>query len=372
MSGSEKKKRIEENNDISRLFYLSYPKWTQHLYVRPLFSASLFFLLFNLLSIAPTLIWGGFSNTQGVRDVLEDGSYPFVALGLSLAVFFYLYFPKEVKKAIGQLHDNKVFPDEKLTVSAKVRAVFTSKWTRRLQIGAVVGLVTIWSILSYKPTGITGFFQLNILSFSMFTIALSVGWLASAGIVVNIVLLIALLNNLFQENRIVVHKLHPDGSGGFNPIGKLALKSTYPALAYGATIISWIVYAIIDKTLSTNYLIFFNVGLYLMVVPILFFLPLQAAHKAMLTYRDDLIHHTSELYFGEQKSIIQGEVTGEIDSSVEHLDALARLHEHQRSYPTWPFNTRIRQTVIFSSTLPLLTTIVGFFIDILGSVDIWR
>jgi hypothetical protein len=194
----------------------------------------------------------------------------------------------------------------------------------------------------------------------------TISYFALGGLLTNVVLGIRLIDQIFQRNAIQVYPLHPDNSGGLGAMGRYSLKLSLIALALGLFIVAAAIASITRGIIQTDYILFALSLIYLAIVPTLFFLPLRTVHAAMVAFRDNLFRETSNRYLSHHLNLHQNSEIGvdELENNIKYLDQLKALREHDKMYPVWPFDLRIRLTVFFTTILPILPSVIGIATDL--------
>jgi hypothetical protein len=139
-------------------------------------------------------------------------------------------------------------------------------------------------------------------------------------------------------NTLVLHPLHPDRVCGLRPFGRYAVKSTYP-LIMGGVVAGYLEYWSFSHG-EGSIAIFAHLGmiLYLLITPIVFFVPLLVAHSAMLHAKEKLILPLSKQSYNDREIIwaALGGSPGSFKKGAEKLHELKNLYELTQSIPTWP------------------------------------
>jgi hypothetical protein len=359
---------LEKISDASEDFLLqSYPQFLRRFCRHPVVVGLLFVCFSILIYGIPTLILGGFSAGAKVNLTQDWGFYCFLLLGFG-AFYYYFRMPTLFSAMLTRLRDNGVFTSDEIEIGERVSRLAQDPRLRTVPFvfPAVMGMLQLFI---FPPTTTKHLFWYDVHPISGLSIVVSwmALWVALSGVVICIAMSGITLNSIFTNNKVKVHSLHPDKSGGFNPVGDFSFKLTILALLPGIFIVVVVGQSIATDIIRFNYLVFvLNAMAYLIIVPMLFYLPIRGAHKAMVAFRDNLIKQTYSRYSVENQSKYdpQNEETlTNVKGAVEQMDILKRLAKHESSYPVWPFGYRTRIGVFLNAVFPLACTLAGVFVD---------
>jgi hypothetical protein len=171
-----------------------------------------------------------------------------------------------------------------------------------------------------------------------------------------------------KHDAIAIDPLHPDGSCGLKRIGNVASILNLILFLIGV----YLSLRIIDKAMIQNSSVFEDIGNpmmlggYAIVAPLLFFLPLSAAHNKMLEAKQKFILPVSrkcEQLFKELEGIEMDEKGHEAIASLEEMERLR--HEVEQEIPVWPFDFRSVQAFFGTIVVPLLPVIIPLVFQLL-------
>jgi hypothetical protein len=360
---------VKFGKHIERLMRLMYPRWSDSLRRRPALMAIAFMFLTTIIQLIPAFIFGGITNTRNAIDFTEDAGYPFVQAVYGAAIYYYLVLPSLLAKAFDDLQSNEVFVHSTLRVTRRMRRLFFGKWAYWLPfiLTTLATFIIVPFIVYYWNDSLTFWWELHPLTAIVMFSSFWPAWFALAGVIVNVVIAVLIMREVLIENEIVVHPLHPDRSGGFSPLSKFLLQLLNLALVYAIFIVSVVVRSILAGDIAHDFGTFVNAFAYAIVVPILFYVPLRSTHRAMVAFRDDLTRQTSHRYLEENKRIhdTDYDLTAEqLEEKLKILGSLKELERHERAYPVWPFNVRIRLAVLANALVPVVPTVIGLVLDL--------
>jgi hypothetical protein len=315
------------------------------------------------------LIFGGFTSGAKVNLTQDWGIIPFVLFGFA-AFYYYFGMPTHFSGTLTKLRDSGVFESDEIEIGERVSKLARDSRLRRIPMFLPV-IFGILFILLFPPDTAkhTLWFDINLISYAIVVFDWMLLWLALSGVVISMAISGAILNSIFTKNKIIVHSLHPDKSGGFSPVGDFSFRFTIVALLTVIMVGVGVWQSIERDTFWSGFpVLLLDALAYFVIVPTLFYLPIRGAHKAMVAYRDKLIKQTYGRYsvVNLSKYDPQNEETlTNVKGAVEQMDILKRLAKHESSYPEWPFGFRTRVGVFVNSVLPLTLTLIGIVVQIL-------
>lgn len=175
-----------------------------------------------------------------------------------------------------------------------------------------------------------------------------------------------------QHERLHIDPLHPDGCCGLKPIGNATSILNLILFLIGI----YLSLRVIDKSLIQQVSMFEDIGSlmlggYLILAPLLFFLPLNAAHNKMLDVKQKFILPVSkkcEQLFTELAEIKMDKKGHESVRSLEQMENIR--HEMERDIPVWPFDFKSLQAFFGTIVVPLLPVLLPFLFQfILGESE---
>lgn len=166
------------------------------------------------------------------------------------------------------------------------------------------------------------------------------------------------INNFFKLVRIEISPLHPDRAGGLKSLGQysvtIGLGIGVIGLALGVSILR----AGMQLEQLTG-LFIVNIGLYLVLAPFFFFIPLLRAHQLMQNAKRKIMLEIAEQY----ESMFQGSLTklksGEpVDKDLSQMESIRKMYTIADDSPEWPFNYRMFSQFSAAALLPIFLPIV--------------
>lgn len=348
----------------------TYPRLLRRFCRRPLFHAASAVLILVLVFAIAGSLFGDFRTGEPANFPPDPGFIASVAFAFT-CFYYYLKMPTHFSSSMRTLRTNGIFTSDDIEISD--RTIELARDRRIIAIPSISAALAGLAVIATGIVGISGppevthWSHRTIITGTLVVFNWTLIWLALSGLIVSMAVAAAALNSIFDNNRIVVHRLHPDRGGGFSPVGDFSLKLTPMAILPGL-IIGFSVWESINQGTfrydSPQFIV--SAAICLGIIPALFYLPIRSARKAMLRYRDGLIRETYERYSAEHQSKHEAQNEGalkNIKDSVEQMDVLERLAKHESSYPVWPFGYRSRVGVFLNSTFPLTCTLAGVVVD---------
>jgi hypothetical protein len=363
---------------IESLMRGAFPRQLVPLFKRPVWVALAYLLLSSASHVALTAIFGGLVDTSGVVDLAENvPSYVAIQVVLSAVVYYFLVIPTLLGRTFDALIANRVISESVEGVDRRFESVVRARWLRWVFGGLPwLGIIAFIVISRVTQSDLEYWNEVNALVFLVVLFFGGLACFATVGVVMQITLSIWCIRVILRDNPITVYALHPDRSGGFGALGRFSLRLSFLALGFGAILAVFAVASIEDERIATDYLLFLMTAGYFITVPVLFYLPLHAAHQAMRRYRQTVSGRTALQYAREYARIWSADApdrpdggcldAGELEARVDQLDVLRRLHQHEQGLPVWPFNAQIWLTVLLNAAVPILPTVLGLVTDLAG------
>jgi hypothetical protein len=346
----------------------SYPQCLRRFCRHPVVVGILFVCFATLNASITTSIFGGFTAGAKVNLTQDWGFIPVTLFGFA-AFYYYFRMPTYFSAMLTKLRDNGIFASDDIEVGERVSRLAQDSRIRAVPIFFAVVVTIFIAALTVLRTTDTGYWwEINRINSASVVVNFMLIWLSLSGVVISMAISGVTLNSILVKNEIRVHSLHPDKSGGFSPVGDFSFQLSVMLLLPGIMVGGFVWASIEADNFRYEYPVLLLEGLaYLVIVPILFYLPVRGVHKAMVAYRDKLIKQTYARYSVENLSKYdpQNEETlTNVKGAVEQMDVLKRLAVHESSYPVWPFGFRTRVGVFVNSILPLTLTFIGIVVQI--------
>lgn len=351
---------------ISDLIFTLYPQKLKLFFYRPLLPALAYLLLSTFIHIICVFIWGGLSGTKGVTDLSEDILYFVIQLVNSAMIYYYFFVPKSLGNAFKQLQNNGVFIITPIVIDPKVHKICSSKKMFKLPYILAGIYALVWILFIYiDPEGVDYWYEVNPFILIILLLSWYISWVAMAGILISMGIGIFLIHHVFNDNEIRVQPLHPDGSGGLGSLGKYSLKVSSFSIIFALFIITGIIDSYSTGTLMQDYAAMINVIIYVLFVPLIFYLPLHKPRKAMFAFRTKKLQNISEHY-----DHLHNKIHSDIEQSPEslnknfnHIEVLENIYKSDKQIPVFPFDIRTVLTVSANAFSPIVPIIYGLLID---------
>lgn len=190
----------------------------------------------------------------------------------------------------------------------------------------------------------------------------------------NVAVTIVTLRGLFREHAIALAPWHPDGCGGLRSISQYSTNLSFALAAVGVGLSTITVQLVFWGTFDVAYEVWLALAAYVIVAPLIFFLPLGTAHTAMSNARDRalllLSEQFDEEYAGIGLTLNGAEAPAEapqppqdhLGPAVTRLENLRKLYEFTADFPVWPFdvsNLRRFLAVAGAAIAPAVLSIGG-------------
>ena len=179
---------------------------------------------------------------------------------------------------------------------------------------------------------------------------------------------IRVTQELARQEVIVVRPMAPDKAGGLGSLGELSLGFTYFLIPFAAAeLIHYYTWQVVTVGSAMGL-----VGLIPLLL-IVFFVPLRAAHRAMIDTKRMTLDGICEKHLETYQVIIADLKSGKGYESIaprrKMLDMLAEMYDKADKMPVWPFNLRILARVLSIALGPLAVVLLRSMIQlVLGEV----
>jgi hypothetical protein len=181
------------------------------------------------------------------------------------------------------------------------------------------------------------------------------------------------LHELFNIRNypVNIRPFHPDNCCGLRKIGDAAMLLNLTLFILGI----YVSLKVIDKIVIQNSPLGLDIGnpimlaAYLLIAPLLFFLPLAAPHRQMNEAKETFlepVNRTCERLFSELADVTLDDKGSAALQAFSALDAtIVRLH---KEIPVWPFDFRSVQAFVATIVIPILPIVLPFMIKLLFSL----
>ncbi|MFQ6023795.1 MAG: hypothetical protein ACE5NW_13835 [Acidiferrobacterales bacterium] len=337
-----------------------------------------FFVLIALpLTLWNAVLGGNVDTTDGYLSYFENISwslsmiylFPFV-VGLSLKYY------KEIPKLFQYLIDNVVQNKDPVQINEFLRALGNRFNNLAMTLGCLLVTVVLNTIYfrqilkdpdpSWMKDGLLGMSGPGL--FAAIIQIILIYWVLS--LVTRGFVLSWGLYELFNRRgfSVKIDPMHPDGVGGLRPMGYVANIFNIILFLIGI----YLSLKVIDKLFMQHAPLGDDIGnpvmlgSYVVLAPLLFFLPIGSAHNAMRAARVQLlapISATCQRLFGDLKNV---KLNDEGARAVEMIKVLEETWDDLRKkIPVWPFDFRSLEAFFGTVIVPLLPIllpfVVGFF-----------
>lgn len=165
---------------------------------------------------------------------------------------------------------------------------------------------------------------------------------------------------LFGECELRMRPLDPDGAGGFGMLGRFSLSMIYLIVGLMLLIASLGAIEYLTGIQSfSNPSIQASMAAYLVLAPLIFFLPLYPAHRAMQKAKKKSLSAIAPEFqevFEDSKFRLLAEKR--IEYEQQRLEVGFRLLELVGSFPAWPLNTQTLRRFIAVFLFPMFTGVL--------------
>ncbi len=292
-------------------------------------------------------------------------------LAVPVAMYLYFWSPGSSVALIPELRANGVIlgPKEGTTVSIdQFEANAKDRYEYAWFFVPGIYLIALYSIVKFRnlPPGSTAATVQLILDLLVAAPVIYAATLSFFRMVAGI----RVTTELFDRYRIRVYPYHPDGAGGFGPIGRRVTILAWAGAAAGSAVLFINVLSLQQgNNLLASMESVFGVGALLVVAPLVLWFWLHFPHEAMLTARGTVLGEVGAVYDRVARATI---VTSQTPAVItrrlkEGTDLLVELDrraaEITLTYPAWPIHTTALRTAWAAVAAPLVAGVVGILVS---------
>ena len=327
-----------------------------------------------VLNIFLALSLRAFLTRAGPPGLLQDPTSIIVDFLLMPAVgAFYLWSILVIPVLLKQLYDQNLLRDKE-RVNAIVKDL-SRKLYAGWALGTSVGIALVVMLLfigSYR-----GWYPWPLLE-SFFGHSQTLTWLKAPmwfltiyGLcfgLFNVGSTILVLRDIFREQSLNISPWHPDRCGGLKSVSTYSITLGYAIAAIGLTVSVQTILEIQRGTFGTSYFTWFGLLAYLIVAPLIFFLPLGTAHAAMTKAKNTQLLQLSQQFDVQYQRISEALNHGDVDYSgnVNRIETLQKLYVITEQFTIWPFDTANLRRFLTITLAPLLPAVVTIAFELIG------
>ena len=338
-------------------FFLGRLKWP------PTAAVLAILALINLPILAASFFLGTLWTAGSTRGLFNDyGWWVFQFISFPATYFGLFLLPRELSVISSELtkQDSPILSDSGPDFRENEFKRYMTYAYSRITLPAIAAIVAIGMWLLFIPDQLklsswqsatpVVFWFVQAVWFLTFAVGLLLIW---RGLVA-----VWWLNDLFRRKpKVQLLVLHPDGAGGVACLGRFSVRVCYLIAIYGAAILIGNMSSADIKGIGFFQEIFSAhatrvlIVLHVILSPVMFFLPMAAAHRAMRDAKKNFLEQLAKSHNMVLKQLQEAVCRGhEVDSpTLRRLNDLQKLHSLTARFPVWPFNTA--NLVWFSSSI---------------------
>jgi hypothetical protein len=306
------------------------------------------------------LALGTLLSTPARRGLLNDGGWWILNFVVIPIIFgYYVWLCQAPENVVRKLEESGVLVPGENDVRDASR-LLASRWPTYLSLALTVVMAILFFVMTVGTPPI--WWNVSTLTSALNILLYTPAYFAAFSAIFRYGVTTRALGRLLRN--VVLNPLHPDRAGGLRPLGQYALKTTYPITLLGVAAVLFEYWMYLGGEFSTAYVTHGVVILYFVLAPVVFFLPLWAAHGAMRRAKEELLLGISR-QFNHDFSRAYMEVAASsrtLRDNVEKVEQLQKLHDLASAFPVWPFDAQtIRRflVTVLSPLLALLVTLLG-------------
>ena len=334
-------------------------------------------LLVNaIIDFGLAIPFGAFITDSGPPGLLQDVvAILFDFLLTPILCGYYLWSVTALDPIVQQLNRENVFADPTQRTDAVPYDRFKHIGQRVLYItlalSAMAAFLGLGNFLGWYPweqnegwldkSSVMPWFRMPMWFLTMYALCFAL---------FNITSTIIILRQLFEHKSLNLYPWHPDRCGGLRSISRYSLALSYAIAGLGLVFSIWTIVEIQAGTFSDAYHIWLADTMYVVLAPVVFFLPLGTAHAAMQQTKDKLLLELSRQFDQEYKQIVEDmeSESKDLGGSVEKIEHLQKLYEIADSFPVWPFDVANLRRFLTVTLAPIIPAVISIGIDVITSV----
>jgi hypothetical protein len=316
-----------------------------------------------------------FVTQSGPPGLLQDPTILFESyVMMPIVGGFYIWSIHRIGILLQQLYNSNIFTDETgiKELVPEVKRSLRSRGPLILSIfvATIVTLLVLAKYLNWLPglQSISFLNHSNIISW----LRIPLWFVTMYGIcfgLFNIGATIITLRRIFRDQSIRISPWHPDRCGGLKSISQYSMNLGYAIAVVGVFISIQAIQEIQLGVFKAAYLTWIELVGYVVLAPLVFFLPLGTAHTAMQSAKRTHLLALADQFDIQYQMIVESLKTGnnEIASSTERIENLQTLYKITEDFTIWPFddvNLRRFLTITLAPLLPAVASVIFEFIRI--------
>jgi hypothetical protein len=313
---------------------------------------------------------------HSLTEVTEAHRLPFL-LDWNVVFMFLASFPSLVVLLVNDQQVfasslNRVIGDGTLSITRVDADALCDHWFRRFRainhigqaLGIAVGaMVAYINYAIYTPPAIGYWIAANdhlLLVGFVYLYCIFVFYFLVSVFILRGIAISRLLKDIVEHAELRMLPLHPDKSGGLQPIGHLGLRNQYLLTIFGLNIVILVAvslhYLQVPSTLWG--LIAAAIVAYLVFGPIVFLAPLLSFRAGMLNAKTKLMAVVAQRLRVELRRLHTQLESGPISKDDEELiDRLRKIGSVIDELPVWPFDAGTLRRFITAYVIPLISTV---------------
>jgi len=259
-------------------------------------------------------------------------------------------------------------------IISRASSLLNSSWVPGifLILSLAGGIVFAWSV-PISNESYTGWISVNPVAPWIRSLFNVLSTYLAAMLMFDIIILVQTFSRIFATQDIKVKPLHPDKAGGLGVIGRFSSNLGYLIAVFGLLVSISLLSNTMPAGIESIRLFFMikvgGVILYLIMAPILFFVPLHSAHKAMVRFRDSFLFDLGKQIDQEYSKIrasYHSVGSTELEESTKKINYFRELYVQAKDFPVWPFNSMNMRKFYSFVIGAILPGLISIFFDLVS------
>ncbi|HEY45668.1 MAG: hypothetical protein AMJ88_15830 [Anaerolineae bacterium SM23_ 63] len=285
---------------------------------------------------------------------------------------FYIWSILRIGALLHQLHNSNIFVEEtgieKLTLEVKQNIRSRAALIFSFIVASVVTFLTLGKYLGwFRGPEVVSFLNHSYLLpwvrsplwfLSMYAICFGL---------FNIGVTVITLRRVFRDHAIRISPWHPDRCGGLRSISQYSMTLGYAIAVLGIFLSIQTIQEIQIGIFETSYLTWLELAGYIILAPLVFFLPLGTAHTAMRNAKTTHLLALSHQFDAHYTLIVDSLQSDdrEIGSSAERIEQLQTLYQITEDFIIWPFDVVNLRRFLTITLAPLLPGVASVLFELI-------
>jgi hypothetical protein len=319
------------------------------------------------------LRYRAFVTQTGPPGLFQDPTILFESYVMMPAVGgFYIWSILRIGALLHQLHGSNIFIEEtgieELALEVKHNIRSRAALTFSFVVASIITFLTLGKYLVWfrGPEPVSFLNHSGFLPWARSPLWFLAMYAICFGLF-NIGVTIITLRRVFRDHAIRISPWHPDRCGGLRSISQYSMTLGYAIAIIGVFLSIQTIQEIQIGIFGTSYLTWFELAGYIILAPLVFFLPLGTAHTAMRNAKTTHLLALSHQFDAQYRLIVDSLQSDdrEIGSNAERIEQLQTLYQITEDFIIWPFDVVNLRRFLTITLAPLLPGVASVLFELI-------